>query len=161
MADPLASRLGYLLKHAQVKFADAGAQALAPLGITGRQLAVLAVLGDAEPLSQLEAATTLGVDRTTMVQLVDELEEKGLVERRRSTQDRRKNIVELTADGRDTLERGNKIHKAAEALFLAPLTPVEAELFVRVLQRLNEVGTDAQDPRDPQAPQDPQDTAAS
>jgi DNA-binding MarR family transcriptional regulator len=137
MAEPLASRLGYLLKHTQQGFAEAGARALAPLGITGRQLAVLAVLGDAEPLSQLEAATELGVDRTTMVQLVDELEGKGLVARRRSAQDRRKNIVELTERGQAVLREGDEIHRAAEVLFMERLTPVEAELFVRILQRLN------------------------
>ena len=145
--DPLTSRLGYLLKHAQQSFAASGAKALSPLGLNGRQLAVLAVLGSAEPLSQLAAATKLGVDRTTMVALVDELEEKGLVERRRSAEDRRKNIVELTPAGKGALERGNEIHKAAEAVFLAPLTPVERELFVQILQRLDEarVGGDAEE----------------
>jgi len=149
MADPLADRLGYLLKHAQQSFAEAGAHALAPLGITGRQLAVLAVLGDAEPLSQLAAAGRLGVDRTTMVQLVDELEDKGLVERRRSPEDRRKNIVELTPLGQDTLRRGNEIHQASEERFLADLTPVETELFIRILRRLNGIDDEPAEPVSP------------
>ncbi|MEV6833778.1 MarR family transcriptional regulator [Streptomyces sp. NPDC051133] len=49
-----------------------------------RELAVLAVLAAGRPLSQLQAARRLGVDRTTMVALVDALEGKGLVERHRS-----------------------------------------------------------------------------
>lgn len=137
MADPLAHRLGYLLKHVQLRFSEQGARALEPLGITGRQLAVLVVLDAAEPLSQLEAAGRLGVDRTTMVALVDELEELGLVARRKSAADRRKNIVELTDRGHETLERGNSIHRATENEFLAPLSPVESELFLRILQTLN------------------------
>ena len=136
MADQLSSRLGYLLKHAQLNFAESGARALEPLGITGRQLAVLIVLDAAEPLSQLEAARELGVDRTTMVDLVDELEAKGLVERHRSAEDRRKNIVGLTAHGKKTLAKGERIHQEAEKAFLAELTPIEAELFVRILKKL-------------------------
>jgi DNA-binding MarR family transcriptional regulator len=136
MADQLSSRLGYLLKHAQLNFAESGARALEPLGITGRQLAVLVVLDAAEPLSQLEAARELGVDRTTMVALVDELEEKGLVERRRSTEDRRKNIVGLTPHGKKTLAKGERLHQETEKTFLAELTPIEAELFVRILKKL-------------------------
>jgi DNA-binding MarR family transcriptional regulator len=137
MADPLAHRLGYLLKHVQLRFAEQGAKALEPLGITGRQLAVLVVLDAGEPLSQLEAAGRLGVDRTTMVALVDELEELGLALRRKSTADRRKNIVELTDRGRDVLNRGNGIRQDAEKEFLKPLSPVETELFLRILQTLN------------------------
>src|SRR5215469_9495526 len=77
--------------------------AMAPFGIDGRELAVLTVLAAGVPLSQQEAADQLRVDRTTMVSLVDALEAKGLVERRRSTDDRRKNIVQLTETGRHRL----------------------------------------------------------
>lgn len=136
MADLLTSRLGYLLKHAQLNFSQSGARALESLGINGRQLAVLIVLDAAEPLSQLDAAKELGVDRTTMVALVDELEDKGLVERRRSPDDRRKNIVELTAHGKKTLAEGERRHQETEKAFLADLTPVESELFVRILKKL-------------------------
>lgn len=136
MADLLSSRLGYLLKHAQLNFAASGARALEPLGITGRQLAVLVVLDAAEPLSQLDAARELGVDRTTMVALVDDLEAKGLVERRRSPEDRRKNIVGLTAHGKKALTQGERLHKEAERAFLAELTPIESELFLRILRKL-------------------------
>jgi DNA-binding MarR family transcriptional regulator len=136
MAELLTSRLGYLLKHAQLNFSQSGARALEPLNITGRQLAVLVVLDAAEPLSQLDAAKELGVDRTTMVALVDELEDKGLVERRRSPDDRRKNIVELTEHGKNTLAEGERRHQETERAFLAGLTPIEADLFVRILKRL-------------------------
>lgn len=136
MADLLTSRLGYLLKHAQQNFSQSGARALESLDITGRQLAVLVVLDAAEPLSQLDAAKELGVDRTTMVALIDELEHKGLVERRRSPDDRRKNIVELTAHGKETLAEGERRHQETEKAFLADLTPIEADLFVRILKKL-------------------------
>ena len=132
----LAGRLGYLLKHAQQSLMLAAAPALAPYGIDGRELAVLAVLGADLPLSQQEAAEQLGIDRTTMVALVDVLEGKGLVERRRSQHDRRKNIVELTADGRRCLVRAGQARDRAERQFLAPLGDADAARFFRALQTL-------------------------
>ncbi|POX44897.1 MarR family winged helix-turn-helix transcriptional regulator [Streptomyces sp. Ru72] len=133
---PLESRLGYLLKHAQRRLADASAEALAPFGVDGHQLAVLVVLAGQEPLSQVEVAGRLGVDRTTMVSLIDGLEDRGLVERRRSPRDRRKNVVELTAAGEDCLRRGEQARREAERRFLAPLTEQEATELVRTLRRL-------------------------
>ncbi|MET7784782.1 MULTISPECIES: MarR family winged helix-turn-helix transcriptional regulator [Streptomyces] len=133
---PLESRLGYLLKHAQQRLARASAEALAPLGIDGHELAVLAVLAAEYPLSQVEVAGRLGVDRTTMVALVDGLEDQGLVERRRSPQDRRKNIVELTPAGRDCLDRAERARLAMERRFLDPLDEEAAAALVRALRIL-------------------------
>jgi DNA-binding MarR family transcriptional regulator len=133
---PLTSRLGYLLKHAQLRLTEASAKALARFDINGRELAVLAVLGAEYPLSQLEAAGRLGVDRTTMVTLVDDLEAKGLAVRRRSPDDRRKNIVELTPAGQDCLRQAEEARQEVEREFLAPLTRDEADQFVHTLQRL-------------------------
>ncbi|MFK0024417.1 MarR family winged helix-turn-helix transcriptional regulator [Streptomyces sp. NPDC090798] len=135
---PLESRLGYLLKHAQQRLVRASAEALAPFGIDGHELAVLAVLAAEYPLSQVEVAGRLGVDRTTMVALVDGLEDQGLVERRRSPQDRRKNIVELTSAGRDCLDRAERARRAMERRFLAPLDEEAAATLVRALQILVE-----------------------
>lgn len=133
---PLESRLGYLLKHAQSKLATASAEALAPYGVDGHELAVLVVLSGDVPLSQVEAAGRLGVDRTTMVSLIDRLEGQGLVERRRSPHDRRKNIVELTPAGRECLGQAEKARRATERRFLAPLDEDTAATLVRALRML-------------------------
>ncbi|MCX5054502.1 MULTISPECIES: MarR family winged helix-turn-helix transcriptional regulator [unclassified Streptomyces] len=135
-SEALASRLGYLLKHVQLRLAEASALALAPFGIDGRELAVLVVLAAEYPLSQLEAAGRLSVDRTTMVALVDALEEKRLVERRRSSQDRRKNTVQLTPTGQDTLRKAERAREEMERQFLAPLSSSDANQLVRALQTL-------------------------
>ncbi len=136
LPDALAARLGYLLKHAQQQLVLASAPALAPYGIDGRELAVLAVLAADIPLSQQEAADQLGVDRTTMVALVDTLEGKGLVERHRSPQDRRKNIVQLTPAGEDSLSRAGRARAQVEREFLAPLGGTLERQFIRALQIL-------------------------
>ncbi|OMI39559.1 MarR family winged helix-turn-helix transcriptional regulator [Streptomyces sparsogenes] len=130
----LSSRLGYLLKHAYLRLSEESARALAPYGIDGRELAVLAVLDAHDELSQLEAAGKLGVDRTTMVGLVDALEGKELVERRRSPQDRRKNIVRLTPAGRERLREAEVARQEMERRFLAPLSGSDAALLVRALR---------------------------
>jgi DNA-binding MarR family transcriptional regulator len=132
----LTGRLGYLFKHAGLRLTGAVAAALAPFGIDGRRLAVLAVLAAGPPLSQSEAAERLGVDRTSMVALVDGLEAQGLVERRRSERDRRRNVLELTPDGRDLLRDAEAARAEAERDFLAPLTAADAAHLVRVLRAL-------------------------
>jgi DNA-binding MarR family transcriptional regulator len=120
-------RLGYLLKHAQLKMAELSARTLAPYGISGRELAVMLVLAGHRPLSQQQAAQRLGIDRTTMVGLLDALEDKGLVSRHADADDRRRNVVELTDAGQDTLRRASAASEEAERELLAPLSTRAAE----------------------------------
>jgi DNA-binding MarR family transcriptional regulator len=132
----LGARLGYVLKHAQLRLAEHAGQALAPFGLDARELVVLAVLATGHPVSQVEAARRLGVDRTTMVALVDALEAKGLVERRRDARDRRRNVVEPTAHGMRVRAAAEAAREAAERAFLAPLGEREAARLVAALRRL-------------------------
>jgi DNA-binding MarR family transcriptional regulator len=135
-ANSVTQRLGYLLKHAQLRFAELNAAAMEPFGITGRQLAVLAVVDDGVPQSQQEVAGRLGVDRTSMVALIDELEQKRLVDRYPSPDDRRKNVVALTATGRETLEKAGRAGDEAERQFLTGLSASDAAAFRRLLSAL-------------------------
>jgi DNA-binding MarR family transcriptional regulator len=135
-SEALASRLGYLLKHAQQRLVHAAEPVMAEYGIDGRELAVLTVLAADYPLSQHEAAGRLGVDRTTMVALIDELEAKGLVERHRSAADRRKNIVQLTEAGERCLDGAERGRNEVERDFLAPLGDELGQQFLRALQVL-------------------------
>jgi DNA-binding MarR family transcriptional regulator len=132
----LTSRLGYLLKHARLKLGELTAAALAPYGLDGRELAVLLVLAGCEPASQQQAARRLSIDRTTMVALLDTLEGKGLVTRHPHAEDRRKNVVELTARGRDTLRDATRAGDDAERRFLAPLTEPAAQQLKDALHAL-------------------------
>ena len=114
-------RLGYLLKHAQRCFADLTSTAFAPLGIRAQEWAALNCLDEQHGLSQREVADLLGVDRTTMVAVVDELERKGLVERRPQADDRRKNTISVTSSGRTVIQRGARLVDDCEQRFLAAL----------------------------------------
>jgi DNA-binding MarR family transcriptional regulator len=136
----LAGRLGYLLKHTQLGLAELTAAALEPFGLTGRELAVLTVLASGEPASQQQAAQRLGVDRTTMVALVDVLEDKGLVRRHAHAEDRRRNVVELTEAGHRTLHQAGQAAQEAERRFLAPLSRKDAERLKAALLALIQPG---------------------
>ncbi|AQZ60381.1 Transcriptional regulator, MarR family [[Actinomadura] parvosata subsp. kistnae] len=128
--------LAYLLKHANARLSDLMGPALEPCGIDSREYGVLSVLGRSEPMSQLEAAQRMGIDRTTMVAMVDGLERKGLVGRRPHPADRRKNIVEPTERGREVLAEAGRLVAAAEEEFLAPLPDADARQLRDALERL-------------------------
>ncbi len=132
----LDGRIGYLLKQVTTRFAQLGATALAPFGIEGRQLAVLSVLQAHGPVSQRELSHTLHVDRTTMVSLIDQLEEKGLAQRTRNPQDRRVYDVGLTEEGRSITARADAAATRAEAELFADLTPAAAREFRQMLHTI-------------------------
>jgi DNA-binding MarR family transcriptional regulator len=133
-APELIDRLGYLLKHAQLRLAELTAEALAPYGVSGRELAVLLVLDGGGPASQLAAAGRLGIDRTTMVAFLDTLEDRGLVARRPDPDDRRRNVVVLTETGRTVLRDATRASDEAERRFLEPLTGPAADQLRRSLR---------------------------
>ncbi len=132
-------RLAYLFKHAERLMSELNAEALAPFDIHGRDLGVLLVIDRFEPASQQQVAQRLGVDRTTMVAIIDALEAKGIIARRPDAEDRRRNVVELTPTGQDILRQATAASDAAEAELLASLSPEEGEqlrdLLARVLAR--------------------------
>ena len=126
--------LHYLLKHAQMRLAVLTGPALEPFGISGRQCAVLVAVNEQAPSSQHDIAQRMGVDRTTMVTLVDELEAKGLVYRRPDSRDRRKNVVALTEAGHTTLEGATSAVDEAERRFLGLLSDDQAAAFRETLR---------------------------
>ena len=132
----LSARLTYLFKRALVDLEDLHAEHLAPVGVSGRELAVLLLLDGRDPESQQQVAGRLGVDRTTMVGLLDGLEAKGLVARRADAGDRRRNVLELTGDGQKTLARALRASDEAERQLLAELDDAESKQLRTLLTRL-------------------------
>jgi DNA-binding MarR family transcriptional regulator len=109
---------------------------LGPVGITGRELAVLLLLQAREPESQQQAATRLKVDRTTMVGILDALESKGLVARQAAGEDRRRNVVALTDAGHQTLGTALLASDEAEARLLDGLEKAEQTQLRALLARI-------------------------
>lgn len=132
----LTRRLTYLLKYALLTLDELHEEYLAPSGISARELAVLLLLDDREPESQQQAAQRLGVDRTTMVGLLDGLESKALVARRPDPADRRRNVVELTEVGQKVLASATRASDQAEQQLLADLGKADAARLRELLGRI-------------------------
>lgn len=132
----LSRRLTYLLKRALVDLEDLHREHLDPLGINGRELAVLLLLQAREPESQQQTAARLRVDRTTMVALLDGLEANGLVAREPDPADRRRNVVALTDAGRRMLDKAVRASDKAERRLLAALDEAERTQLRELLARV-------------------------
>lgn len=132
----LQARLGYLLKHAFFELEELHTVHLARCAVNLRELSVLLLLDGREPESQQQAAGRLGVDRTTMVGLLDGLEGKGLLARQPDPADRRRNVVVLTNAGRRALRDAKTASDRAERELLADLSPQEAGQLRALLARV-------------------------
>ncbi|SDG32806.1 DNA-binding transcriptional regulator, MarR family [Sinosporangium album] len=86
--------------------------------------------------NQIEMARQLGVDRSVMVNLVDELEREGLVERRPDPTDRRNRLIAATEQGRERLACSLAAIRRAEEELLAPLEEHEKRAFREMLRRI-------------------------
>ena len=138
MPDALAERLGPLLGRTHDAHRRLSLEALAPLGLGVKSVGALTVLRAEGPLSQRRLAERQGIDRTTMVAVVDELERLGAVERRKDPADRRANALHITPRGRRLLTRARTAVAGAEEAFLAPLPPAEQQRLRAALRTLVE-----------------------
>jgi MarR family transcriptional regulator, lower aerobic nicotinate degradation pathway regulator len=109
--------------------------ALAPFGLRPRHLVALTMLRDSQEVTQQSLASILQIDGTNVVGLLNELESSGLVTRRRAVEDRRRHIVELTDQGRETLARAEFMLAAVENEVLSALTNSEREQLAGLLRR--------------------------
>jgi DNA-binding MarR family transcriptional regulator len=105
-----------------------------PGGPRGYQVIVAAVQQQAD--SQGALAQLLGVDRTVMTYLIDDLEADGLVERRADPQDRRSRHIVATAQGQQLWSATEKRLQEVEDQLLGPLSLPERTTFRQLLQRL-------------------------
>jgi MarR family transcriptional regulator, lower aerobic nicotinate degradation pathway regulator len=119
----LAESTGWLLTDAAREITLKLEEALKGTGLRWRDYGVLAVLEADGPLSQQEIGRRLAVDRSTMVHVIDVLEQQGLVVRSRDRADRRAYSIELTGPGR--------------TLLIEVLHPLTAQVHSGVMGRLS------------------------
>jgi DNA-binding MarR family transcriptional regulator len=127
----LLKRLGFAAKQRSIEEYE-------QVGLSPYHHAILTLLEEGAPETQAEIADALGYDRGTLVGLLDELEKKALVERKRDPDDRRRHIVRLTDDGKRTLGSLRALAKRLEDEFLAPLDAEQRTSLHALLLQLAE-----------------------
>lgn len=111
-------------------------EALTPLGIGLKQHSVLRLLAADGVRSQQSLSDALGIDRSTMVLVIDDLEAQGLVERRRNAADRRAYEIHLLPAGRERLRASEERARTALRDALGPLGADERAELHRLLSRV-------------------------
>ena len=97
--------LGYQLRRAQIAAFQHFAATVGEAGVTPGWFGLMVIVAHNEGLSQTRLARALGIDGSTMVAMIDRLEENGWLRRQRSEVDRRSHALYLTEEGTDLLER--------------------------------------------------------
>lgn len=118
--------------HAAAKFADR----LSPQGLTPAHAGLLRVIALSSGGSQQEVASKLGMFPSRLVALIDELQERGLVERGPNPEDRRTHALRLTAAGHRAIDAIGKIGREHQEELLAALTRDERETLTSLLLRV-------------------------
>ncbi|HET7466942.1 MAG TPA: MarR family transcriptional regulator [Candidatus Dormibacteraeota bacterium] len=131
----LVNRPGALLTIAARTGQELARRRLSPLGLSVQLCGVMNLLAQG-PISQQGLGEQLGIDRTTVVELIDDLEKRGVVERRRNASDRRSYALHLTARGRTVQKRAAKAFDAAAAEYFAPLTAADQKTLADMLRRM-------------------------
>jgi DNA-binding MarR family transcriptional regulator len=117
--------------------------ALGPSELRQRQLVALSYLRDHGPARQQALAQSLCMDASSLVCLLNDLEDRDLIARRRDREDRRRGILELTDHGRDALAQIDAALAEIDAEILADLDESERTELRALLARLSGVGLPA------------------
>jgi DNA-binding MarR family transcriptional regulator len=139
LPEELVASTTFLLKRLGFAAKDRGMTAYEDTGLHPYHYAVLLVLDEGSRETQGSIADALGYDRGQLVGLLDELEERRLLERKRDPNDRRRHIVRMTTEGKRTLRQLRALSRRLEDEFLAPLSDQQREQLHGLLLRLAEV----------------------
>ena len=133
---PLDSYLPYLLNRAGARIATAFSEEVRPLGATLQIWRVLAALHEQDGRRMGDLSNTTSIEVSTLTRLVDNMEQRGLVARRRERADARVVLLHATPAGRRLTQRILPIAERYEAVALAGFDASEAENLKAALRRL-------------------------
>jgi DNA-binding MarR family transcriptional regulator len=135
-AKPPGQRASFLLAQLGAHQHRRFAERLAPWGLHPRHFGMLSHIVVEEGQSQQALSRALMLHRSAVVALVDDLEQRGVVERRRDPADRRAYQLYLTARGHELLEELGHVAMEEEEELMTPLDPSERQRFIELLQRV-------------------------
>jgi MarR family transcriptional regulator, transcriptional regulator for hemolysin len=134
-APPLSANLCWLLSTAAHSLTTEMTRAMEGLGVSPRGFSVLTTALSGA-YTQTELARIIGLDKTTMVATIDELEAAGLAERRSSPTDRRARVIAVTEAGERRVRDAEEIAAQTNEDVLGVLDPDQREAFIGALMRL-------------------------
>ncbi len=137
--DILPSLLGYNIRRAQIALWRDFARTVAAGVIRPGMFSALALARANPGIAQVELANELGIDKASMVTLIDRLEDAGWILRTRSSEDRRRQGITLTAAGERMYKSLKREMLEHERKFAELFSKREREQLVRLLQRLHNV----------------------
>jgi len=122
----------YARSHALLNdgFADSAS------GLRSYHYRLLAALEESGPVTQADLGRSTSVDRSDVVNVLAELERRGLVQRTVDPTNRRRNIVRITSAGRKQLRALDKVIDAVQQRVLEPLTETERRQLIKLLRKL-------------------------
>lgn len=132
----MAERISFLLYRNAITASALADEMLRELGLTARAVGILTMVVEREPMTQRALGASIGVDRSTMVVLLDDLEGKGLVRRARHPEDRRAFLIEPTEAGVAAQKRALQLLDRCEGRYLGVLSRREQDQLRELLARL-------------------------
>jgi DNA-binding MarR family transcriptional regulator len=134
----LKSSLGYCLSKLTTLIKAQLERKLKQIDLNIHQMALLAVLSIDNSTNQNQMCDELGVDKASMVKLIDQIEQLKLVERVNSSEDRRVKFLHITEKGRSTLAKARALRLSVEEQFLSTLSEAEKLSLRSIVPKLLE-----------------------
>ncbi|MGZ3745023.1 MAG: MarR family winged helix-turn-helix transcriptional regulator [Pseudobdellovibrionaceae bacterium] len=132
----LENHLGYCLYKAALKFRGMIDEAMAEEGLIAPHFGILLILKNNHNLNQIGLGLQMGIDKATIVKLIDGLERSAYVSRVNSEMDRREKYLQITPRGRKFLEKFTPRMKSLENEFLQPLDADEKRILLNAVPKL-------------------------
>jgi DNA-binding MarR family transcriptional regulator len=121
-----------------------GSRHIESLGLTPTRFEVLSALGDTDGMTVKELGDQALVSKGNLLHVLGSLEEKGLVQRTKSTQDCRQTIVSLTPEGQALYQQTFLVHVEKMRAYFGQLEPDEEKTLIRILSKLKGIFSQAQ-----------------